>query len=449
MSLFLLLFPVLWDGDKEADVLEAMTVEYVMLDVFAHDKDGHPITDLSKDDFVVKEGRKEVKIGLFDTVDYRFAPSPAEFEKMKEEAKDKPEDEQPMVYPQTFIIVLAFATAEVNQIRLAMTELKDFFRDLEVRPNVNFLVISLDHGQVTPSFMNNPKDVLAYVEAYEEQVMKSPGGNLMFTRQTKLSYLEAELNDCLKFITGDFDNSGGFQAANDNSKVAEYYTCITSAHDQFINIQTANTDGVLKSLEGLIAGFAKVPGLKSMYFVSPGFSMRPGEEAAALSRSYADRFKSGSYQSSNNDGGAPPSPPSIGRNNMTNEFRRVVHAATSNRIVFHTFRFGGQSSFDRMGADGGVGGLNEDTSIHFDTFSEGMNQGLGHLSDTTGGRFTPATTLGPAFQRVFDDHSFHYILGYDKPSGSKRYRTIKVECIRDGVRLSHRGGYYPDPKKAK
>ena len=96
-----------------------------------------------------------------------------------------------------------------------------------------------------------------------------------------------------------------------------------------------------------------------------------------------------------------------------------------------------------------MAGLNEDTSLHFDAFSEEMNKGLSYLAETTGGEFVPESPLGPSLQRVLDNHSLHYVLGYPKPSGRKKFRSIKVTCNREDVKLSYRSGYYPDPKKAK
>ncbi len=438
---------LLWSNfiDDVPDVIDSMKVEYVLIDVFAHDREGTPVFDLTKEDFEVKEGRKNVDIELFDTVDYRFAPSPQEFQALRQEA-ESPDEVQ--VHPQTVILVLEFGTAEINQIRSTMDQLTSYFKDLKVRPNVNFYAISLDHGQITLDFTNQPQSVYQSLVSYEEKVMKDPGGNLMMTRETKLGYLETQLNDCLRHITGAQDADNVFLEVG-GSKVREYNDCITAAHDQFMNLQAHQSKNVLKALERLSAAFVRVPGMKSMYFISPGFTLKPGREAASLSQSYADRFKSGTFTSSNQSQDTPPSPARISSSNLTNEFRRIIHAATANRLVFHTFRFGGQNSFDRLGADQGVAGLNEDTAFHFDIFSEEMNQGLSHLSSTTGGSFMPEGSLAVQIQKVIDGHSFHYVVGYNKPKGSKRFRNVTIKCKRDGVNLSHRSGYFPDPKKAK
>lgn len=444
---FWCLFLLCANGDEpQVDVLDSMKVEYVLLDVFAHDADGHLIDDLTRDDFEIREGRKSVQIDLFDTVDYRFAPPPIELEKIKEEAGP---DAQIQVHPQTFILVLEFSTAQVNQIRETMAELKAFFGELQVRPNVNFFLLSLDHGKISQNFTNQPAIVLQDLVAYEQRVMKDPGGNLIFTNQTKLSYLESELNDCLRYITGYSDSGNVFEPQNSGSKVREYNNCITAAHDRFMNLHASHTDGILKSLEQLIAVIAGLPGMKSMYLVSPGFSLRPGNEGSALTRSYADRIKSGTYTPSNQGQSEAATPANISTVNFTNQFNRVAHAAMANRIIFHSFRFGGQNQFDRMGADHGDGGLSEDSSMFFGLFSEEMNRGLRQLSETTGGRFVPESALGPSLDRVLNDHSFHYVIGYPKPSGRKRFRKITVDCKREGVVLSYRSGYFDDPKKAK
>ncbi|MCB1041747.1 MAG: VWA domain-containing protein [Acidobacteria bacterium] len=438
----------LWvQDDPQMDLVESMSVEYVMLDVFAHNPDGSPVVDLQASDFRLKEDKKDIKFEIFQVVDYRFAPPQQEFAKMQEEADP---DNPVQVFPQTFILVLEFSMADTNQVRSTVEELKQYFQTAQVRPNVNFFVVSLEHGRITSDFTNQPSVVYQQLLEYEKKLIMNPGGNLMVNRETKLSFLESELNDCTRFITG-FNSGGGdvFGAENDASKTREYNDCITLAHDRFLNMHAAHTKGILAALESLTMAFARVPGMKSIYFVSPGFSLRPGSEAASLTRSYADRMKAGSYVSSNQSQGAAPTPAHIATSNLTREFMRIAHAATANRMVFHTFRSGGQTSLHRMGADGGVAGLNEDTSLHFDAFSEEMNKGLSYLAETTGGEFVPESPLGPSLQRVLDNHSLHYVLGYPKPSGRKKFRSIKVTCNREDVKLSYRSGYYPDPKKAK
>ena len=70
---------------------------------------------------------------------------------------------------------------------------------------------------------------------------------------------------------------------------------------------------------------------------------------------------------------------------------------------------------------------------------------LAALSADTGGRtFYDLNDFSTAFQRIQEDNSTYYLLGYS-PANAKsdgRFRRIKVEVMRPGVKVQARPGYF-------
>jgi Ca-activated chloride channel family protein len=77
---------------------------------------------------------------------------------------------------------------------------------------------------------------------------------------------------------------------------------------------------------------------------------------------------------------------------------------------------------------------------------------LQQMADMTGGQlFTPATSkdLPGVYQKILDELSAQYVIGFvsDNPRRDGKFRKLKVEVRRDGLKLRHRTGYYaPDAK---
>jgi Ca-activated chloride channel family protein len=77
---------------------------------------------------------------------------------------------------------------------------------------------------------------------------------------------------------------------------------------------------------------------------------------------------------------------------------------------------------------------------------------LDQLAEVSGGMvFSPRTSrdLSTIYDRILDDLKGQYVLGYvsDDTRRNGKFRKIKVEVARKGVRIRHRSGYFaPDPE---
>ena len=72
---------------------------------------------------------------------------------------------------------------------------------------------------------------------------------------------------------------------------------------------------------------------------------------------------------------------------------------------------------------------------------------LQQIADMTGGQvFTPHTSreLAAIFQKILDELAAQYVLGYvsSNPAQDGKFRKLKVELKRSGLKVRHRPGYY-------
>ena len=73
---------------------------------------------------------------------------------------------------------------------------------------------------------------------------------------------------------------------------------------------------------------------------------------------------------------------------------------------------------------------------------------LQQIADVTGGQlFTPNNSkdLPVAFQKILDELSAQYVIGYvsDRPQHDGKFRKLKVDVRRSGLKVRHRTGYFP------
>src|SRR5436853_6866503 len=67
------------------------------------------------------------------------------------------------------------------------------------------------------------------------------------------------------------------------------------------------------------------------------------------------------------------------------------------------------------------------------------------MAEDTGGRaFFDTNAFGKVFDRVIEDTSAYYVLGYSStnPARDGKYRRIRIALRRPDVKLEYRAGYY-------
>jgi VWFA-related protein len=68
------------------------------------------------------------------------------------------------------------------------------------------------------------------------------------------------------------------------------------------------------------------------------------------------------------------------------------------------------------------------------------------FADLTGGRMYPTDHIDEALIQALADAQLSYRVGYQPPSGKAdtEYRKLRVVCLRHGIQVQSRQGYYPN-----
>jgi VWFA-related protein len=460
MILCLMSWALFLQDDSNVQVDESLAVDYIVLDVIARNADGTPATNLTVEDFVVRDQRKTMEIEHFEILDFRPKDSTGVVVRSSDESEAL---ESPALDPieQTLIVVLDLGAADRTTIDRSIEQLESFFAELSAERRLQIFLFSMDIGMISRGFSTNPKEVVDDVVIFESRlagVLEEHHQNL---RQGNLATYEKEVSDCFPISQSD---SQRFAAGGGPTDMVE--PCIENAFKRFIIGQEGRSRRVLTTLEKFVGFLAAVPGLKSVYVVSPGFSRVPGEAAADLARSYANLK---TERQSNQGLGSPTAVDASSNvrgqegvftashfqipvvNNYQGakfevEYQRLTHLALLNRIVIHTLKL----ADPRQAATSGRASLtNLDAQsvrtkrIYF-TFQNELEKGLSFLAESTGGSHMQTSNLSDALNEAIDRDTFYYVMAYPKPkSRRKGFRKIRLDCKRPGVTLQYRNGYYP------
>ncbi|HET7840851.1 MAG TPA: VWA domain-containing protein, partial [Terriglobia bacterium] len=202
----------------------------------------------------------------------------------------------------------------------------------------------------------------------------------------------------------------GATDASGNEVVAQDVSAAFTPDETEFNI--FNTDQKLSAIESLARMLGDVPGRKSVIHFSSGIE-RTGEENEAQLRSTTDIANRGNVSIYTMDARGLVALPPGGDASTASPAGTATYTGSAVQSQF--------------------------TSLH------GGRETLATLAADTGGRtFYDLNDFSTAFQKVQQENSSYYLLGYS-PSNSKsdgRFRRIRVEVDRPGVKARARPGFY-------
>lgn len=184
-------------------------------------------------------------------------------------------------------------------------------------------------------------------------------------------------------------------------------------------------------LEVLATRFKEVEGPKTLFFISPGFLLSPGQKLieaySRWSRTDPNKLAFRNARS------------------FQREFERVVGVCTANRVAFHSlniFLSANETSASLVGRPRNIGARNELADLFRASLYEDL-QGLAQLSELTGGMLSRGSDMTQVLTEWVPRVRVSYLLGYQS-LGEKldQFRKITVRCKRKGVTLHYRKGYY-------
>lgn len=431
-------------SDPEWTIQDRFRVDFVRLDILALDKNGAPVTDLKKSDFIIKENGKVMDLEIFDFQDYRNAIDPVQATLPKrpgtneEEAR---EDDRAQ-----YIFATDLESVPLVEMRKSMTQLRDALSKGTFPQNADYMIYSMESGVLTDGFLQGTEALVAFLNQFEDRMIDRyrgeidnrvysshlPGKNAYHgsgrasTGPRGLDGLESHIEQCLLTVRG---------ANEEPDSIREAARCVSDSVEAFVDDEELTVRRMIGELEALTYRFQDRRGLKTLFLISPGFSLQPGLEATALASYMMSTI-------SRSAGEIPFGSTNVSRS-MEEEFKKVTHACIRNRVVFHTFDIFGIANEQSSVHHRSISGKNSRTARFHKSYLRSYSAGLSTLATESGGFHLRAPDFGNGLSKVLPKLGFYYLVGYASPEGKPgKYRKIKIKCKRRGVELNYRRGYF-------
>jgi VWFA-related protein len=359
----------------------------VVVDMTVRDGKGKLIEDLKREDFRIYEDNVLQNIVTFSAENVAIGPAAA----VVDQGDGKTEASQSKSQP---VVNLALnPAAPVKKEDLADKRLVILFFDLSSLETEN-LLRSVDAARDFIAQQTGPQDLMA-IATYSSTLSLVQD----FTNDRKL------LLQILNEIASEESEESATETGTSSESSDEVFV------PDSIQFNVFNTDRRMAALETLAKMYREFPERKSLIYFSSGMTTT-GVENNAQIRSTVDNAN---------------------RSNMS------IYTVDSQGLV--ALPPGGDASRGSAGggAFGGSGMIQQRNSL------SSSQETLVTLSHDTGGRsFSDSNDLSLAMKQAQADTNVYYILGYLSSNSKEdgKYRKIRVELIRPGLRIAHRPGYF-------
>ncbi|MDA8017083.1 MAG: VWA domain-containing protein [Thermoanaerobaculia bacterium] len=401
-------------AEQESFFGEVVDVNLVNVEVYVTDKQGHRISGLTKDDFVLEVDKTPVAITNFyavengrpvgvdahavvETLDRPDLPTPGR----RLEAEDsRPEDQQLhlIVYIDNF-------------------NLKPFSRNRVLRNTRTWLRQNVQLGDKVMLVTYERSLHVRHPFTRDPELIANATYELEDISAHRIHY-ESERRQIMDEIYNDAENAQSIYG-----RVRQYAESISN-----------DMAFTLDALKDQVDSLAGLPGRKAILYVSEGLPWSPAEDAF---HAVAQQFDQTSVLMETH------------RFDLNRKYQALISTANANRVTFYTIDAAGLRTYTYMDAANQTagGGANID-QIHFSN----MQNTLRFLAEETGGiAMLNTNNFLPMMERMGDDFRSYYSLGFPAVGRSGRYHRIRVRLKEDrkGVRLRYREGFRDKPVNAR
>jgi VWFA-related protein len=391
--------------------VEIVNVGVVNVDVYVTDKQGNPVTGLSKNDFQLLENGRPVEITNFYAVNSGKAVTP--LTQIETEATAPAPGAPP-------------SPAEIERVQTP--------EDQRLR-----LIVYIDNYNLRPFNRNR---VMRELRAFIGQKLGKDDQLMLATYDRELhirhgftsdpSLIAAGMLDLEKIsaqgVHADSDRRDALQKIQDSQNITEAEGYAHSYAESTFNDLSFSIDALKKMIDAL----AGMPGRKAVVYVSDGLQMIAGQDVF-----YAVQAKYGEQSTSMT---------STLEYNVAHRLDELTAQANANRITFYTIDAAGLRSYDSNSAENqGPGAGAPGVSQLVDSVRiSNLQSTLQTLAEKTGGVAILNTNVAtPKLEKIARDFNTYYSLGYTPPHfGDGRYYKIDVKVkSRKDLQVRHREGY--------
>lgn len=394
---------------------EAVQVKIVNVQVFVRDKQGNPITGLSKDDFELYEDGKPMPITNFyemlggERTDRQEEPEEAEpgvpvrtHPELDPRASQVPEDERLNLV----IYIDNFNIRPFNRNRV-FRHLREFLRSNVTRADRVMLASYNRSLKIERGWTSDPTLISNALYGLE----KHTGGRVQ---------LDSEERDLLRDI----------DEARDPLQMEGRIRMFSES--VYNDLQFT-----IDALKDLTTSLAGIPGRKAVLYVSDGLPMRPGEEffyaaddkvrQSAGAGSFAG-FQTNLLQSLQYD--------------ASRRFRDLTNQANANDVTFYTLDAAGLRTSSLVSAESRSYDTNFSTTFE-SVKVQNLQSTLLYMADRTGGEAIINTNnVSGGLEKIGTDFENYYSLGYSPGhAGNGRAYKIEVKVKEKGARVRYRQTY--------
>ena len=401
----------------QMDFGEIIDVRVKDVIVYVRDKDGNPVTGLTKDDFVLFEDGKPMPITNFyeavngERTDRADEPEMTQLERIRSNPELDPRDTSTVPEDERL-----YLTVYIDHQNIRPQNRNRVFRDLRV-----FLRESLNR--------EDRVQLLSYTRSLNV-VREWTADPALIARAL---FDEAERTGGRTMVDSDRRDLINDIDEGRNSTILESRARLF-AEEQYNDLRFT-----IDALRETVDNLAGVPGRKALLYVSDGLPMRAGEEmfTALLERGERGGFESGSSDLTNLR-------MQSFEYDASSLFRILSSAANANGVTFYTLDAAGLLGRSMRGADMRGSGFSGSLES---TWANNMQSPLMFMADDTGGQFAVNTNnFDRVFEKMTTDFRNYYSLGYQPPHpGNGREYRIKVEIpdkrAKGVAEIRHAGSY--------
>ncbi|HKW74498.1 MAG TPA: VWA domain-containing protein [Terriglobales bacterium] len=393
----------------------------VEVPVIVSDKQGHPIADLRKEDFLVKEDGKRQEIAVFEHLKHVAAPAIA-LPVLEGVFTNRVQQTGPARL--TIIAIDAVSTAITEQQDIRKQLVNFISRNVSVDQPVALVMLAENRIKVLHDFTTDPRVLVAALKNI------SSGHSAAASLASDDAVVQSIPNPL----------NSGMQNMFNQMVAAETDTIQTAFQSFMVGQRRTMVQNSLEAFNEIARAFVGIPGRKSLIWITNGASISTGDLDIAAN------FDRG--QTVLGSTGLPnpivprthDSPVSIADAGPRTEeyFQKTWKLLNSSDIAVYPLDISEASD---------PGFTNPALRVR-----SGLRRPVNNLdkleefAQSTGGSLCLRTSdLDDCFRKASEDSQDYYMLGYYPAPADKKtdWRRIQVSCVRKDVVIRARSGYFP------
>lgn len=386
---------------ESSGIVISTTSRLVQLNIVARDKKGAPVTDLTKDDLILKEDGKQQNLAVFsleqgEKIGAVATQLPAGFFTNRLEHKGG-------VPNSATVLLFDTLNTQPGYFGRARPKIAKFLAGIDPQLRVAIYMLSRSGLRVVHDFTTDTALLTRKLDDVND------------TQKLTMS------PEAAAFLASIGDPSKAAQAITGGGSGLDVAAALIAWADQAerATVERVDTSTTINALAAVAARLAAVPGRKNLVWVSTGFRLAPtgADQQIALTSQFGRAIRA-----LNDASVAVYSVDARGLLALTDELRspmmdpRSIPSPRQRRMTF-------------------------------DPGPTDQKNTMEQVARQTGGRMYFGSEIDEALPQVFEHSRVSYTAGYypTNPNYDGKYRRISVQTQRKDVILSYRAGYYAQP----